>query len=323
MEICSQCIKQLRIAYKFRGMVLQSQETLKLYTGRSDSYSSNNTVKTRVLAISDIKLENDNEAKDVQVNVELQDILIETKDDVKPCDSDTGDYDLVSNVKSDEESSQQRITIRKVKQTTENESKEDTETQEYKCEPCELSFNKRWKLQKHNMRVHCEQRQYICTYCGREFKQSFHLREHLSSHTGEKNYTCTFCGKAFQRMSSHRRHMRSHEAPPGQKTPRTPFLCTICGKSFPFSNGVQRHMRVHLGIKKYECNVCHRKFMQSTHLHVHMRTHTGEKPYICDTCGDAFSLNASLQKHMMIHARSLPKNEVEEFSEVFELQEIR
>lgn len=172
---------------------------------------------------------------------------------------------------------------------------------DYQCYHCSMIFNKRWKLQKHITRVHSDSKKYVCTYCNKGFKQSYHLREHLTSHTGERNYTCSFCDKSFQRISSMRRHIRSHEAAPGQKTKRTPFLCTVCGKSFPFSNGVQRHMRIHLGIKNHECTICHRRFTQSTHLHVHMRTHTGEKPYICDTCGDAFSLNASLQKHMLIH----------------------
>ncbi|XP_018336649.1 zinc finger protein 664-like isoform X2 [Agrilus planipennis] len=174
----------------------------------------------------------------------------------------------------------------------------------YFCELCGSVFDKRWKLQKHRTRVHVDDKKYVCTFCNKGFKQSYHLREHLTSHTGEKNYMCNYCEKSFQRVSSLRRHIRSHEAAPGQKTKRTPFLCSICGKSFPFSNGVQRHMRIHLGIKNHECTICNRRFTQSTHLHVHMRTHTGEKPYICDTCGEAFSLNAGLQKHINVHKKN-------------------
>lgn len=172
---------------------------------------------------------------------------------------------------------------------------------EYECYHCCMVFNKRWKLQKHITRVHDSNKNYVCTYCDKAFKQSYHLREHLTSHTGERNYTCSFCDKSFQRISSLRRHVRTHERPVGEKTKKTPFLCTVCGKRFPFSNGVQRHMRIHLGIRNHECNICHRKFAQSTHLHVHMRTHTGEKPFICDTCGQTFCSNASLQKHLNTH----------------------
>lgn len=171
-----------------------------------------------------------------------------------------------------------------------------------KCALCDHISETKPQLTKHMQQVHNRDTIYICSFCNKGFKQSCHLREHISMHTGERNFCCSICGKTFFRASSQRRHLKGHDAPPGQKTKRTPFLCTICGKSFPFSNGVQRHMRIHFGIKKYECQVCERKFMQSTHLLVHMRTHTGEKPYICDICGEAFALNCTLQKHMKVHS---------------------
>lgn len=301
MEICGECIKELRIAYQFRTVILKSQETLKQYTIQSDDNFMQ--PKPSVLAVRDIKLEDDDNKHDtVDSTFDMEELIVQNKD-LK--EEDTSSY-ILFNIKS-EEVKDFEVSIQSDESTEKahekKRRKDDPDDQEFKCEPCELTFNKRWKLQKHNVRVHCAEKKFECTYCGRAFKQSFHLREHLASHTGEKSYACTYCDKTFQRLSSHRRHIRSHEAPPGQKTKRTPFLCTICGKSFPFSNGVQRHMRIHLGIKRHECSVCNRKFMQSTHLHVHMRTHTGEKPYICHTCGEAFSLNASLQKHMNIHTR--------------------
>lgn len=307
MEICADCIKELRIAYQFRAVILKSQETLKQYTVRSDTCNDSlPQPKPSVLALRDIKLEDDKETV-VDSSFDMEELLIENKDakdETKEC-YDAPGY-LLFDIKADEvKEFETTFQSGETIQNPRKKRKRDETQQEFKCQPCELTFNKRWKLQKHNIHVHCEAKKFECTYCGRSFKQSFHLREHLASHTGEKSYACTYCDKSFQRLSSHRRHIRSHEAPPGQKTKRTPFLCTICGKSFPFSNGVQRHMRIHLGIKKHECSVCKRKFMQSTHLHVHMRTHTGEKPYVCESCGEAFSLNASLQKHMNIHTRGI------------------
>lgn len=346
MGICSQCVRHLRVSYKFRTTVIRSQTTLKqqyhqineigergnLFGAKSEGGSNTTSITENHLVD---KLNEDCSNSNSGINNDA-DIAIMS------CDSDNTDYCLTG-VKSDIKcdvpdffnSSDCEINTVEVKEETSctqtsrkwTRKKSDnnrgkytvqlTHQSEYKCEECNITFNQRWKLQKHASRIHSEEKTYICTYCNRAFKQSYHLREHLTSHTGERNYSCSFCGKTFQRISSQRRHVRSHEAAPGQKTKRTPFLCTICGKSFPFSNGVQRHMRIHLGIRKHQCTLCNRRFMQSTHLHVHMRTHTGEKPYICDTCGDAFSLNASLQKHMSIH-RSLPKSNVlEDLSKVF------
>lgn len=173
------------------------------------------------------------------------------------------------------------------------------ENNKQECEYCNMELPNKRLLKNHVKDCHKQEIQYICTFCNREFKKSFHLKEHIASHTGEKQYSCDICGKTFQRMSSRSRHMKSHDKAPGQKSKRTPFLCTICGKKFPFSNSVQRHMRMHMGIKQHECVVCQKRFNQTTHLNVHMRTHTGEKPYICDLCGSAFALNATLQRHIM------------------------
>lgn len=184
------------------------------------------------------------------------------------------------------------------------------------CDYCGIQCKNQWELRRHLTKVHPDLRKFMCTYCGKAFKKSNHLKEHQTSHTGEKKYSCPICEKRFPRVASQKRHMRGHDRPLGHKTIRTPFLCTICGKNFPFSSGVQRHMRIHLGIKKFECNLCKRKFTQSTHLQVHMRTHTGEKPYICDICGQKFSLKACMLKHITnLHYDS--KNLVDEISSMF------
>lgn len=308
MEICKQCIKNLRIAYKFRETVSYSQATLKKYT-------AHNSIKND---LDIIKLENNEDTSNTIRDDIIEDILIDAKkEDIKNemnvYDSDSNDCflaDLKKDLKNDHpevilktsDDPAEDSATNQIERPTKKKTRIRKEKQSFSCAPCALEFDKKWKLCKHVSQVHVnEEKKYICTFCNRAFKQSYHLREHITSHTGERNYSCTICGKTFQRQSSQKRHIKSHDAAPGQKTKRTPFLCTICGKSFPFSNGVQRHMRIHLGIRRHECAICHKKFMQSTHLHVHMRTHTGEKPYICDTCGEAFSLNASLQKHMAVH----------------------
>ncbi|KAF5270480.1 hypothetical protein FQA39_LY08358 [Lamprigera yunnana] len=325
--ICTNCVTQLRSSYKFRERVLLSQQILQkrkneIQTGTGTCegdvaivYRMN--VDGQLFESECLILNNDalnlmmmeeNETKYVIDKPEPTDVNDNTcatndvvnsseTEDVKECRKcDIKSFEQVyTEYPSDEEIKQVTLNGRKTKR--ENGDPDAT----FECYHCSTVFNKRWKLQKHISRVHTDVKKYICGYCKKAFKQSYHLREHLTSHTGERNYTCSFCSKTFQRISSLKRHSRSHEKAPGEKTKRTPFLCNICGKSFPYSNGVQRHMRAHLGIKNHVCSICHRRFTQSTHLHVHMRTHTGEKPYICETCGDAFSLNATLQKHMITH----------------------
>ncbi|KAK4879300.1 hypothetical protein RN001_007446 [Aquatica leii] len=344
--MCSACIKQLRMSYKFREMVLVSQEVLTKRKTElvSDTHPSDLSYKIDIdgqfFESECLMVKNDsqdlglrlthknenieycfsNDIKDecAHIGNDIKDInLSDEVEQHKNCNEKSWGIDqhMCAGYSSDEETKEVKLKGRRGRTKKQKAYEPDTT---YECYHCSTVFNKRLKLQKHISRVHTDGKKYICSYCEKGFKQSYHLREHLTSHTGERNYTCSICDKTFQRISSMRRHIRSHERAPGEKTKKTPFLCTVCGKNFPFSNGVQRHMRIHLGIKNHECSICQRRFTQSTHLHVHMRTHTGEKPYICDTCGEAFSLNAGLQKHMTIHKASdnilddmFPKNTVQ------------
>ncbi|KRT86159.1 zinc-finger associated domain containing protein, partial [Oryctes borbonicus] len=315
MKICRDCVKHLRICYKFLKMVQSSQESLrqllkqetiliKAEETNSDDEGTNENIEVN----EDLYvIESDSCSSELELKRESPNIITFTCSKCNKNNMPPEEYlDHVCEIKT-------RYSIKMEDAINEaaincsahsNEKKEITKkvkTKSYSCEHCDYNSEKRWQLTKHMQKVHNKDKMYLCTFCNKAFKQAYHLREHITTHTGERNFSCPICDKTFVRSSSQRRHIKSHEAAPGQKTKRTPFLCTICGKSFPFSNGVQRHMRVHLGIRKYECHICKRRFMQSTHLSVHMRIHTGEKPYICDICGEAFSLNCSLQKHMKVH----------------------
>ncbi|KAB0796499.1 hypothetical protein PPYR_10560 [Photinus pyralis] len=340
--LCSECVKQLRVSYKFRATVLLSQDILNkrkndllptVYEGdptdvlykiavHRQFFGSQCLIVNDPVDLNDLRETDKNKAPELPSNEAAYFLELKSESAAQVDDIHNSQFtiaDLINkfecskcNIVADSEhhdcskynggyksAKEIKVKRRRVRVKRELAVLEDDIT--YECYHCATVFNKRWKLQKHITRVHTNVKKHICPYCAKSFKQSYHLREHLTSHTGERNYTCSYCEKTFQRISSLKRHSRSHERAPGEKTKKTPFLCTVCGKNFPFSNGVQRHMRTHLGIRNHECTVCHRRFTQSTHLHVHMRTHTGEKPYICDTCGEAFPLNASLQKHMAIH----------------------
>ncbi|XP_070546783.1 zinc finger protein 333-like [Ptychodera flava] len=81
-------------------------------------------------------------------------------------------------------------------------------------------------------------RPYPCKYCGKRFKRSMHLKNHITTHTGERPYKCGLCGKRFSRRDVCRTHMRTH----GEK----PHGCHFCQKSFPCSRcSKQRHLILH------------------------------------------------------------------------------
>ena len=57
-------------------------------------------------------------------------------------------------------------------------------TDKHACRVCLKLFTRNSDVKAHILRVHCGDRRYPCTMCGKRFKESTHLRKHLYTHTG-------------------------------------------------------------------------------------------------------------------------------------------
>lgn len=254
--LCSECIKQLRICYKFRATVLLSQDILYKqknevaltgYEGESPDVLYKIAVHrqffgTQCLIVNDpvdldslrgsrkthkaVELPNNNNGTyfldlkvetPVQVNdVHASPLNITNLLNCEKCNNSISEmqHHNCSGYDSDyKETKNVKLKCRRVRA----KKKLPQEELPYECYHCATVFNKRWKLQKHITRVHTNIKKHVCSYCAKSFKQSYHLREHLTSHTGERKYTCSYCDKTFQRISSLKRHIRSHERAPGEK----------------------------------------------------------------------------------------------------------
>ena len=56
------------------------------------------------------------------------------------------------------------------------------------CRVCLKLFTRNSDVKAHILRVHCGDRRYPCTMCGKRFKESTHLRKHLYTHTGKQSF---------------------------------------------------------------------------------------------------------------------------------------
>uniref|UniRef100_A0A8C5M699 C2H2-type domain-containing protein n=1 Tax=Leptobrachium leishanense TaxID=445787 RepID=A0A8C5M699_9ANUR len=80
---------------------------------------------------------------------------------------------------------------------------------------------------------------YICSDCGKEFKQHRLLLRHKKIHTGEKPFTCLDCGSTFRLSSELLTHRRKH-------TGERPYACPDCDKCFKHNRNLKTHLHIQI-----------------------------------------------------------------------------
>ena len=107
-------------------------------------------------------------------------------------------------------------------------------------------------------------REFVCSYCGKNFISRDGLKYHIAHHTDIKE-----------------KH----------------FKCTTCNKEFSTKGLLKRHELIHSGDRAFVCQECGKRFSQRSHLTNHTKLHTGETPFNCDKCGKNFRMKHHLTRH--------------------------
>ncbi|XP_040280154.1 vascular endothelial zinc finger 1 isoform X4 [Bufo bufo] len=179
---------------------------------------------------------------------------------------------------------------------------------------------------------------FICTYCSKAFRDSYHLRRHESCHTGIKlvsrpkktqtapvvplistiagdhsrtSLVSTIAGILSTVTTSSSTTIPSASTsiptmPVTQpvKKPSKPVkknhACEMCGKAFRDVYHLNRHKLSHSDEKPFECPVCNQRFKRKDRMTYHVRSHEGgiTKPYTCSVCGKGFSRPDHLSCHV-------------------------
>ena len=143
---------------------------------------------------------------------------------------------------------------------------------EYVCSECGKTFKNRRSLVPH-MLLHTGIKNHQCEVCNQMFCSRSNLLSHKAqSKCGAEEVVCPTCGKKCSNKYYLKRHIVRHTA-------ERQFKCEFegCGKSFFDQHVLRSHEKIHLGIKDFHCSLCPKQFTQSQQLSVHMKRHNGVK----------------------------------------------
>ena len=156
---------------------------------------------------------------------------------------------------------------------------------------------------------------FVCGYCNKAFRDSYHLRRHESSHTGIKmvsrpkktaqtaptmvpmissmprenngnpSYISTVAGILSTATTSVSTSIMTSSAMgnvPQQNIPKKPpkpvkknHGCEMCGKAFRDVYHLNRHKLSHSDEKPFECPICQQRFKRKDRMTYHVRSHDG------------------------------------------------
>ncbi|KAK0139286.1 Vascular endothelial zinc finger 1 [Merluccius polli] len=160
---------------------------------------------------------------------------------------------------------------------------------------------------------------FICGYCNKAFRDSYHLRRHESCHTGIKmvsrpKKTAQTAPTMVPMVSSMGGMIRENTGNPSYISTMAGLLTTATtstvssGSSImtPSSMGNMQHGNVAVKkpskpVKKnHGCEMCGKAFRDVYHLNRHKLSHSDEKPFECPICHQRFKR----KDRMTYHARS-------------------
>ena len=194
----------------------------------------------------------------------------------------------------------------------------------YTCEHCQSKFLSEYVMLTHKRNVHSLSESLSCEICGKEFKNSKFLANHIERHQKEQlvggpesntdEFICQLlvpekgdvpCGKTFKLKNNLERHIKTSHMNIKQ------HQCNDCGKKFVDSTRLKEHRWIHTDHRPIKCTLCDKGFRHQNHLRHHMaKIHGKDKEFSCHICPKKFVYNYQLKTHLLSHSQSKAKLKV-------------
>ncbi|CRK86610.1 CLUMA_CG000447, isoform A [Clunio marinus] len=272
---CEPCLKEFESVIAYRETLLKNQKVLKDLYAKSSTKSS--------LSIEKI-VKNDEEIENEQDVSQVFDIEICSKEFV-----DTEALVVCENCHEElNESSLDHHVCPPMKVEELEESYEEF-LEDYDVLENEDSDTKKKKYAKKRLKDPI-----TCPKCNRLFYYKAYFQFHYKDvHSEDREEICQFCGKLFKNSRRLNSHILIHQNDSEKK-----HKCDKCSRQFNFSGDLTRHKRVHENVKPYKCHLCPKSFIQSYALKLHINVHNNVR-YTCDLCAAHFGGKPTLKKHMI------------------------
>ncbi|RZB41556.1 oocyte zinc finger protein XlCOF6 [Asbolus verrucosus] len=180
----------------------------------------------------------------------------------------------------------------------------DQQKKQFMCPVCKEKFSI-WRIcSMHLWKCHSIDLGLLtCPMCN-QFKSNSAVRviNHMAIHNEEKPFICTSCGKRFKQLNQLRNHELIHKSPEEVPNCYSRKQCEFCDRYFANSKCLKKHIKfVHDKFKPFICNICGHQTARKEMLQLHHRQHTGDKPYHCSYCEYKTGDRNCLRKHTMRH----------------------
>ncbi|KAL2306966.1 hypothetical protein Nmel_004915, partial [Mimus melanotis] len=206
--------------------------------------------------------------------------------------------------------------------------------QTYRCQYCSYATDVPNNFRLH-LKIHTDERPFVCKECNEAFKTSNHLQKHSLLHVknGQGLGSCLFVERCLENLELHREIYggtcpeRNFDSCRGSNSSwlgsevsgvlrgvqrgtandvqarSQPLLyqCAECNYATGILSNLELHIRTHTGEKPYSCTVCQKKFRTSSHLKRHRLTHLNAEHFKCMSCDYSTSKWLSLKRHLALH----------------------
>ncbi|XP_065089304.1 gastrula zinc finger protein XlCGF52.1-like [Ochlerotatus camptorhynchus] len=298
-SLCLECENTLQHYESFREMCFTNDRVFKEMFTQDDPRKDHTTVSNNMPEVREVKIdysENDNDILDTAISqTETAEITIEYPD-IKTEAALNSDGN--SNDKIRAKLSRETEPVHKLENNESLLKKGNKKKKQFICSFCDKEFTRAKGLTIH-IRSHTQERPHKCKDCDKSFITHSSLNRHTLTHSGLKPYICDMCPAKYSQSSHLVYHKRVHteEYEKGKKQ------CTICNK---FVHKLNLHQTIHNETKRYQCEYCPKSFHQKYNLTKHIRKHTKEKPYVCSHCNKGFTSSAELMIHIRSHTKERP-----------------